>query len=144
MIAGVRNKGGGDSGRPLCVRGRPGAARAPGRAPRPPGAVVVALRALRGPERLAVLSPTLPGIARLRRSAALLVASGSMIGASLEGCPKRGQPTEGKNGVLTGRMSGCTCCPARCSFWTCLPPRKSVLQSKNNERLAAVNDKSLV
>ena len=38
------------------------------------------------------------GIARLRRSVALLVASGSMIGASIEGCPKRGLPTEGKNG----------------------------------------------
>ena len=61
-------------------------------------APLVALRALRGPERLAVLSPTLPGIARLGRSAALLAASGSMIGASIEGCPKRGQPTEGKNG----------------------------------------------
>ncbi len=39
MIAGVRNKGGGDSGRPLCVRGRSGARAAPGRAPRvSPGA----------------------------------------------------------------------------------------------------------
>jgi len=50
------------------------------------------------------------GIARLRRSAALLVASSVMIGVSIEGslgtgvpvietwCPKRGQPTEGKNG----------------------------------------------
>ncbi len=37
------------------------------------------------------------GIARLRRSVALLVASRSMIGASIEGCPKRGLPTEGKN-----------------------------------------------
>ena len=37
------------------------------------------------------------GIARLRRAAALLGPSSSMIGASLEGCPKRGQPTEGKN-----------------------------------------------
>ncbi len=52
------------------------------------------------------------GIARLRRSAALLVASSFMIGASIQGylaigigvhviltwCPKRGQPTEGRNG----------------------------------------------
>ncbi len=51
------------------------------------------------------------GIARLRRSAALLVASSFMIGASIQGylaigigvnviltsCPKRDLPTEGKN-----------------------------------------------
>ncbi len=38
------------------------------------------------------------GIARLRRSAALLGVSSFMIRASIEGCPKRGLPTEGKNG----------------------------------------------
>ncbi len=59
---------------------------------------LVALHVLRGRQRLAGLSPTLPGIARLRRSAALLAACSSMIGASIEGCPKRGQPPEGKNG----------------------------------------------
>ncbi len=50
-------------------------------------APLVALRALRGPERLAGLSPTPAGIARLRRSAALLVASSFMIRASIEGSP---------------------------------------------------------
>ena len=45
-------------------------------------APLIALRALRGRQRLVVLSPTLRGIARLRRSAALLVASSCMIGTS--------------------------------------------------------------
>ncbi len=44
---------------------------------------LVALRALRGPQRLAGLSPTPAGIARLRRSAALLAASSFMIRASI-------------------------------------------------------------
>ena len=48
---------------------------------------LVALRALRGPQRLVGLCPTAPGIVWLRRSAALLVASSSMIGASIEGLP---------------------------------------------------------
>ena len=46
---------------------------------------LVALRALRGRRRLVGLSPTPPGIVRLRGSAALLVASSSMICTSIQG-----------------------------------------------------------
>ena len=82
---------------------------------------LVALRALSGPQRLAGLSPACAGIARLRRSAALLGVSSFMIRVSIQGCPKRGLPTEGKNGLLTGRISGCGCCPRRRSFGDALP-----------------------
>ncbi len=85
---------------------------------------LIALRALRGRQRLAGLSPVRAGIARQRLTTALLVASSFMIGASIQGylayrdrgqchpnvVSEKGPAHRGQEQALSGRMSGCGCC----------------------------------